>query len=294
MLQCFLLKLKAESRFFDCFLQQRLPQSTSVPLGSIVQALLVFFSSRHLSPRHLAFGFPLAPLFRFPAVATSHVPIHSEARVGRTAMTAADAANSSDLEPVGAVAAPPPAGLFKASPSPSPAVSARGGRGSTATRLALRNSRTEDLIEKSVLLLRASSGLFSLITLIVLASNKHGDWQDFDRYQEYRYLLIIAVLASVYSMAQVLRQVKRSRTGKDLVPVQYSWTVDFAGDQVMAYLLISASSAAIPITNHMRETVVNIFTDASAASISMAFLAFVALAVCALISGFKVSKQNNI
>lgn len=62
----------------------------------------------------------------------------------------------------------------------------------------------------------------------------------------------------------------------------------------MAYLLMSASSAAIPITNHMREAVINMFTDASAASISMAFLAFVALALSALISGFKVSKQNYI
>jgi hypothetical protein len=54
---------------------------------------------------------------------------------------------------------------------------------------------------------------------------------------------------------------------------------------------MSALSAAIPITNHMREGVDNIFTDSSAASISMAFFAFVALALSSLISG--LSCVNN-
>jgi hypothetical protein len=57
---------------------------------------------------------------------------------------------------------------------------------------------------------------------------------------------------------------------------------------------MSALSAAIPITNRMREGVDNIFTDSSAASISMAFFAFVALALSALISGFKLCKQPYI
>ena len=64
--------------------------------------------------------------------------------------------------------------------------------------------------------------------------------------------------------------------------------------QVTAYLLMSALSAAIPITNRMREGSDNVFTDSSAASISMAFFAFVCLALSALISGFKLSKQTYI
>ncbi|XP_042429258.1 CASP-like protein 4B2 isoform X2 [Zingiber officinale] len=163
--------------------------------------------------------------------------------------------------------------------------------GAPRPRPVRRTSRMEDLLDKVVLLLRAFAGLFSLVALIVLASNKHGDWEDFSRYQEYRYLLAVSVLAFAYSMAQIIRQRSQTRGGLDLVPIQYSWIVDFSGDQVIAYLLISASSAAIPITNHMRETVTNIFTDASAASISMAFLAFIALAVSSLISGYRVSKN---
>uniref|UniRef100_A0A452YRS4 CASP-like protein n=1 Tax=Aegilops tauschii subsp. strangulata TaxID=200361 RepID=A0A452YRS4_AEGTS len=66
------------------------------------------------------------------------------------------------------------------------------------------------------------------------------------------------------------------------------------GSEATAYLLMSALSAAIPITNRMREGSDNVFTDSSAASISMAFFAFVCLALSALISGFKLSKQTYI
>lgn len=54
---------------------------------------------------------------------------------------------------------------------------------------------------------------------------------------------------------------------------------------------MSALSAAIPITNRMRTAVINNFTDATAAAISMAFLAFVALALSATVSGYKLSRQ---
>lgn len=64
--------------------------------------------------------------------------------------------------------------------------------------------------------------------------------------------------------------------------------------QVTAYLMMSALSAAIPITNRMREGADNVFTDSSAASISMAFFAFICLALSALISGFKLAKQTYI
>lgn len=55
---------------------------------------------------------------------------------------------------------------------------------------------------------------------------------------------------------------------------------------------MSALSAAIPITNRMRTAVINNFTDATAAAISMAFLAFVSLALSAIVSGYKLSKQT--
>lgn len=62
----------------------------------------------------------------------------------------------------------------------------------------------------------------------------------------------------------------------------------------MSYLLISSASSAVPMTNRMREGADNLFTDSLAASISMQFLAFLALAFSALISGYKLSSQSYI
>ncbi|WOL01897.1 hypothetical protein Cni_G10616 [Canna indica] len=192
------------------------------------------------------------------------------------------------IVPVVAPALPPP--VEKASPFPPSAVAAD--EGSTVVRSVVRRWRREDLLEKGGLLLRALAWVFSLIAVAVLASNKHGGWMNFDHYQEYRYLLSVAVIALVYSSAQLFRQAQRFSTGKDLAPRWNTGIMDFAGDQVIAYLLLSASSAAIPITDRMRRELVNNFTDASVAAISMTLLAFVAFGISSLFTGFKVSKRS--
>ena len=63
--------------------------------------------------------------------------------------------------------------------------------------------------------------------------------------------------------------------------------------QAVAYLLVTASAAALPITIRMRSAVVNVFTDAIAASIVLGFLAFAALAFSAMLSGCKLSRQAH-
>ncbi|XP_078179041.1 CASP-like protein 4B4 [Carex rostrata] len=168
------------------------------------------------------------------------------------------------------------------------------GSGDAAVTAVVRRWRREDMLDKATLLLRAATWLFSVISFMVMASNKHGDWMEFGNYEEYRYIVAIGVLAFLYSMAQVVRHVHCLSGGHDLIPVRYGGIVDFAGDQVTAYLLMSSLSAAIPITNRMREGVDNMFTDSSSASISLAFFAFVALALSSLISGFKLCKQQYI
>lgn len=46
--------------------------------------------------------------------------------------------------------------------------------------------RREDLIKKAALALRVLALIFSLLAFLIMASNKHGDWKNFDRYDEYR------------------------------------------------------------------------------------------------------------
>jgi len=152
--------------------------------------------------------------------------------------------------------------------------------------------RREDMLDKSPLALHAAAAAFAFVALVLVASNQHGDWMQFDRYQEYKYLLAIAALAFLYSLAQAARHALRMRGGVDPVSAPSGRLLDFVGDQAVAYLLMSALSAAVPITNRMRSAVVNNFTDATAAAISMTFFAFVALALSAVVSGYKLSKQT--
>ncbi|XP_044505464.1 CASP-like protein 4B1 [Mangifera indica] len=157
-----------------------------------------------------------------------------------------------------------------------------------------RRSRRDDLLKRGSLALRGVALFFSLIAFIVMVSNKHGDGKDFDEYEEFRYVLAIAILSTLYTGGQTLRHSYEMSTGKQLLQPRTSALFDFSGDQTVAYLLISAASAAIPMTNRMREGGDNIFTDSLAASISMEILAFIALALSALISGYRLTTQSQI
>ncbi|TMW89640.1 hypothetical protein EJD97_016860 [Solanum chilense] len=165
---------------------------------------------------------------------------------------------------------------------------------STGVSEIVRRWKREDLVKRGCLILHGLALVFSLIAFIVMASNTHGDWKDFDKYEEYRYVLAIAILSSLYTGFQVLRQIQELSTGKESFSRQRLALIGFIGDQVVAYFLLSAASSAVPLTNRMRENNDNIFTDSSVAAISMEFLAFFALAVSALISGHKLSNKSYI
>ncbi|OIT01282.1 PREDICTED: CASP-like protein 4B1 [Nicotiana attenuata] len=158
----------------------------------------------------------------------------------------------------------------------------------------IRKWKREDLLKRGSLGLRCIALLFSLLAFIIMASNKHGDWKDFDRYEEYRYVLAIAILSTLYTGLQVMRQVHELSTSKEAFSRQNLALLEFFGDQLMAYLLLSSASSAVPLTNKMRENNDNIFTDSSASAISMEFIAFLALAVSAMIAGYKLSNQTYI
>ncbi|XP_073289205.1 CASP-like protein 4B1 [Primulina huaijiensis] len=158
----------------------------------------------------------------------------------------------------------------------------------------LRRWKREDLLKRGSLASRVFGFVFSLLAFVIMASNQHGDWKDFDKYEEYRYVLAIAILSTLYTGLQAFRQIRELSTGRELFTLRNSAMFDFIGDQIIAYLLISAASSAVPLTNRMREGSDNIFTDSSASAISMEFFAFFSLALSALISGYKLSNQTYI
>ncbi|XP_072976569.1 CASP-like protein 4B3 [Typha angustifolia] len=162
---------------------------------------------------------------------------------------------------------------------------------SNVVRSAVEEWKMEDSARKSTLVLRSLGWLFSLLSLIIMAANKNGDGQKYDKYKEYKYCLGIAILSFIYCMVQMIIQFRKLNTGRDLLSRRVLAFVNFVGDQVIAYLLLSAISAAISVTNGLRNWVDNSFTDLSAASISMAFFAFLALALSSLISGYNLSTE---
>jgi hypothetical protein len=147
-----------------------------------------------------------------------------------------------------------------------------------------------------VLALRAAAALLAFVGASLVASCRHGDWMEFGRYHEYRYLLGASAAACLYSAAQALRGYFRRRRRRPSPSGGGGGggggLLGFAGDQLVAYMLVTAASAALPITIRMRSAVVNVFTDAMVAAIGMAFAAFAALALSAIISGFRISSSS--
>ncbi|XP_042480209.1 CASP-like protein 4B1 isoform X1 [Macadamia integrifolia] len=145
--------------------------------------------------------------------------------------------------------------------------------------------------------LRVLGLVTSIISFVVMARNSHGLTTDglvdytnnFYDYDVYRYLLAVGIISTVYCKAQVLRQFCNGM--KPMFTQRGLMLLDFFGDQVIAYLLISGGSSAIQTTRDLKSSgvILHSFTDSSAASISMAFLAFGALALSAIISAFKLS-----
>ncbi|KAK7349736.1 hypothetical protein VNO77_07358 [Canavalia gladiata] len=159
----------------------------------------------------------------------------------------------------------------------------------------LRRWKSKELLKISSLGLRGLALFFSLVSFIVVVTNNHGDWKEFHQYQEYRYLLAVAFLSALYTGLQVFRQAHELFTGiyllQNLLQPKFAGLIDFVGDQVFAYLLLSSVSSAIPLTDRMRESADNIFTDSSVAAISLSFIAFMFVASSAAISAYKLSIQ---
>jgi hypothetical protein len=62
-----------------------------------------------------------------------------------------------------------------------------GAGGEAAVSAVMSRWRREDLLDKATLLLRAATWIFSVISFMVMASNKHGDRKEFGKYEEYRW-----------------------------------------------------------------------------------------------------------
>lgn len=156
--------------------------------------------------------------------------------------------------------------------------------------------KTEETVNKAALGFRLSEVMVCLISFSVMAADKTQGWSgdSFDRYKEYRYCLSVNIIGFAYSALQACDLVCQLATGKHLISHHLRYHFDFFMDQVLAYLLISASSsAATRVDDWVSNWGKDEFTEMATASIGMAFLAFVAFAMSSLISGYTLCNRNS-
>lgn len=162
----------------------------------------------------------------------------------------------------------------------------------------LRTAEREKMVRKAGLGFRVFGFLFSLVSFSVMAADRYQGWalDSFERYKEFRYCFSINVIGFVYSGVQALDLSRNLATGKYIGQHQPELRryFDFTADQIIAYLLISASSsAATRIDDWQSNWGKDKFTNMASTSMSMSFLAFVALASSSLISGYALCTSKS-
>ncbi|KAK6129322.1 hypothetical protein DH2020_036930 [Rehmannia glutinosa] len=211
-----------------------------------------------------------------------------------------------------AVLEEPKAAVAKTDSGPGVVESGGGGGGSGRRRSRpslsiLRGAKKEKMVKKAALGFRIFGFLFCLVSFSVMAADRNQGWalDSFYRYKEFRYCMSVNVIGFVYSGAQAFDLSYNLVTGKYIVHHQqhFRYYFDFGVDQatgvemilmMIAYLLISASSsAAIRVNDWQSNWGKDKFPDMATASISMSFLAFVALAISSLISGYSLCTSKS-
>ncbi|KAK9272357.1 hypothetical protein L1049_002728 [Liquidambar formosana] len=164
-----------------------------------------------------------------------------------------------------------------------------GGRKTRPSLSILRRPRREMMVKRMALGFRFIGSLFCMISFSVMAADRNKGWalDSFDRYKEFRYCLSVNIIAFAYSGVQACDLAFHLTTHFHRHNLRYYF--DFFMDQILTYLLISASSsAATRVEDWQSNWGKDKFPQMASASVAMSFLAFVALASSSLISGYTI------
>ncbi|KAF7134350.1 hypothetical protein RHSIM_Rhsim08G0171300 [Rhododendron simsii] len=166
---------------------------------------------------------------------------------------------------------PPPPGVTKEG--------GFGGGGKEAAELGRRlrrRRRREVMVKRAELGLRVCEVILCLVSFCVMMSDKSRGWagDSYYRYMEFRYCVAVTLIGFAYS-------------GFQACDLTYNL---ITGNHILAYLLVSASSsAATRIDDWVSNWGEDKFTDMATLSVAMSLLAFAALALSTLISGYNLS-----
>ncbi|KAJ0614152.1 putative casparian strip membrane protein [Helianthus annuus] len=160
-----------------------------------------------------------------------------------------------------------------------------------------RRVKRDVVLDRAALGFRVLEVVLCLIAFSVMASDKTQGWSgdSFDRYKEYRYVVAVNAIAFAYAAFQAIDMTYRLIYKKHIFSYSLRPLFDFSTDQILAYLLISASSsAATRVDDWVSNWGKDDFTEMATASIGMSFLAFLAFALSALISGYNLCNQKSL
>ncbi|CAJ1781384.1 unnamed protein product [Sphenostylis stenocarpa] len=168
---------------------------------------------------------------------------------------------------------------------------ATGGAGNRRLRpdvSALLKSKKIATWSKLLLGLRITAFVFCLASFSVLAADKKQGWalDSFYFYKEFRYSLSVNVIGFVHSGLQICDLWLFLTTGKHAVDHHLRGYFTFALDQILTYLLMSASSSAATRTYEWESNWgQDKFPYMANASVALSLVAFVAFALASLVSG---------
>ncbi|KAL0692154.1 hypothetical protein Bca4012_059334 [Brassica carinata] len=154
-----------------------------------------------------------------------------------------------------------------------------------------RARRDESVVAMAALGVRVSEVVLCVISFSIMAADKTKGWSgdSYDRYKEYRYCLIVNVIAFVYSAFEVCDAACYIARKTYMLNCGCHDIFVFSMDQLLAYLLMSASScAATRVDDWISNWGKDEFTQMATTSISVSFVAFVAFAASALISSYRL------
>ncbi|KAL8547490.1 hypothetical protein ACS0TY_006999 [Phlomoides rotata] len=169
-------------------------------------------------------------------------------------------------------------------------------RSRAAVSSILKRSERNVALKRVALAFRVFEVIACLISFSVMAADKTEGWSgdSFDRYIEYRYSVAVNVIGFVYSGFQAFDLGYYLGTDKHVFVHHLRHHFDFALDQILAYLLMSASSsAATRVDDWISNWGADEFTLMASASIAMSFLAFLAFAFSSLISGYNLCNRDS-
>ncbi|XP_076951096.1 CASP-like protein 4A3, partial [Bidens hawaiensis] len=110
-----------------------------------------------------------------------------------------------------------------------------------------------------------------------------------------RYVVAVNAIAFAYAAFQAIDMTYRLFYEKFIVSSSLRPLFDFLFDQILAYLLISASSsAASRVDDWVSNWGKDDFTEMATASTGMSFLAFIAFALTSIISGYNLCNQKSV